>query len=606
MQGRFRPAVARWCAYSLASALFVGLASGCQVHVAFGTPKPKERTEPAFAEPDTALVRRAPTTVPGPSRPQQRTVAPAASSTRYLAAEANYKSAPDSSRFVGRSQNSSDRIRRASLQRTAAPQSPPAIFLDDNDTFQGDGKTGLSQPRHVYADSDAGNSASPGVTVASLDLAGVLHLTGAESWMVHLAAERVREAEANLDAAKAMWLPSLNAGIGWTKHDGQIQATNGQVVDISRNSLFVGGGAVLNNAPTTGGAGGPARMFVDLSLADAIFAPKAACQLLAARQSGQIATFNDTLLSASLAYTELVRAQDAKALAEENLKLVNKLLKLTTSFERSGKGTKADIARVEVEVARTRQDIVNAELAIRVASAELARILRIDTERAQASVELAAKDSSLLQVDLIPPGANLQDLIAQAVAQRPEITETDAEMFAARARSDAERWRPLIPNLHVGLSTGGFGGGVNDTVNGLDGRADVDVIAVWQVRNLGFGTAAARRRARSQLRQADYNRGLMRDRIVAEVSTAHAQVQAAVKQLAIAGKRVERAEDSYKKNETRIRNLQGLPLEVLQSVTAVIQARQQKLASAAAYNRAQLRLLRAIGRAISSGASAAE
>ncbi|MFQ5733897.1 MAG: TolC family protein, partial [Planctomycetaceae bacterium] len=358
-------------------------------------------------------------------------------------------------------------------------------------------------------------------------------------------------------------------------------------------------GGVVNNAPTAAGSGGPARMFVDMSLADAIFAPRAARQLLVARQAGQIATFNDTLLAASLAYTELVRAQDARALADKNLKLANKLLKLTESFEKSGKGTKADVARVEVEVARRRQDIVQADLAIRVASAELARLLRIDMENAGSAVRLAAKDTSLLAVDLVSPGVPLKDLIARAVASRPEIGEADAKMFAARANSNAEMWRPLIPNLHFGVSSGAFGGGLNDDLSQLDGRADIDILAVWQVRNLGLGTAAARRRAESRLRQANLNRGLTRDRVVADVATAYAQVQAAGEQMKIAATRVERAEDSYRKNEARIRSLQGLPLEALQSVTAVIEARRGRLAAAAAYNRAQLRLLRAAGRAIS-------
>ena len=129
--------------------------------------------------------------------------------------------------------------------------------------------------------------------------------------------KRVWTAVARYDAARVLWLPTLNAGIGYTKHDGQIQDTRGGVIDVSRNSLFTGVGAKVGGAPLAGGSGGPARLQVDLSLADAIFKPLAACQLVQAAAARKTATFNDTLLQASLAYIDLVEAQGQLAVAEQ-------------------------------------------------------------------------------------------------------------------------------------------------------------------------------------------------------------------------------------------------------------------------------------------------
>jgi len=437
---------------------------------------------------------------------------------------------------------------------------------------------------------------APPTRIAELGLGQVLTLAGAENWAVLLADERIREAQAKHDAAKVLWLPSLNAGVGYTKHDGQIQDTRGTVIDVSRNALFVGGGAVTSDAPTTGLSGGPARMFIDLSLADAIFLPRSTKSLLNASRWARHATFNDTLLDASHAYYEVVRAQQQLALARENLKLMENLLAETKKFEASGKGTKADVSRVEVQLERRRNDVVRAEGDLQIASAELARVLRINLEGIADDIAIYAKEPQLVPVDFIPAEAPLGELTAQAVAGRPEISELYHRSQAARQKTLAEQWRPWIPNLHAGVSTGGFGGGVGSNLNGLDGRADFDLLAVWQVRNLGLGVRAARDEAASLQRQTHLEYHRVRDIIVAEVAKAHAEVKAQKRRLALARQRVEKAREAHKRSLARIRGFVGLPLEALQDVQAVIEARRELVNATVDYNRAQLKLLRAIGR----------
>jgi outer membrane protein TolC len=141
-----------------------------------------------------------------------------------------------------------------------------------------------------------------------IDLPSVLALAGASNLQIALATERVNAAAARADAAQALWIPSLSGGVVYNNHSGQIQATEGEVLNVNRNSLFVGGGAVLGNSPANGGSGGPARMFVDLPLVDAIFEPLAARQFVRAARADRTATFNDVLLQASSAYYDLVRA----------------------------------------------------------------------------------------------------------------------------------------------------------------------------------------------------------------------------------------------------------------------------------------------------------
>ncbi len=490
------------------------------------------------------------------------------------------------------------------LTSLCKPPTAPAdvllsVDLDDqvdlDDRVSLDDEADLNDLRNLEGQ-DGGNL-SPGKKPQEqlpIDLPAVLRLAGASNWGVLLAAERVREAQARWDAAKVLWLPSLNAGVGYTKHDGKIQATQGQVIDASRNSLFVGGGAVTSNAPTTGGSGGPARLFVDLSLADAIFEPLAARQLFCAERARESATFNDTLLAASLAFYDLADAQGRLAIARMDLKNSEEVQTLTEAFVAAGKGSRADVARAQVESAFRSQQVVRTEMNAKLASAELARILRLAPESL-----LYARDTNLVPVELVPESIDLSSLVAQGRTNRPELAENQAMVAAGLHRMRAERWRPIIPSIHVGASAGGFGGGVNDSLSFLDGRSDFDVLAVWQLRNLGFGTHVARQERSSQFRQAQLDYYRIQDLVTTEVTKAYHQVHAQRMQLSLAKANVEKALDSYRQNILRIRGLAGLPLEALQALQAVALARRAYLAALIEYNQAQLQLLRAIGQPIS-------
>jgi len=487
---------------------------------------------------------------------------------------------PTQNRLVGHT--SQEPTRLVSLAEGSIPPAPG---------LSPDSETGSDQTFSIDDQIPFGLKSYP------IDLPATLRLAGAKNWNVLLAMEQINEAYARHAKAKAMWIPSLNAGIGYTKHEGQIQGTDGVVRDVSRNSLFVGGGAITaNNPPLTGGAGGPARLGLDLSLTDTIFEPLAECQLYNASRSNYTAAFNDTLLEASLGYYDLVKSQGDLAIAKKNLENANELLTLTQAFVTAGKGSRADVSRSAVEVTKRKQAIINAELSMKIASTNLIRILQLDPEEIGTQTLLIALEEQPLPISLVQESTPLGDLISQGQTYRPELDEQTARMEANRIRARAEHWRPFLPNLHMGASGGGFGGGVNDNLNGLDGRADVDVLAVWSIENLGFGTRARRRQSNSVYQQSVISTNRAYDLVLADVTNAWNTVHAQRSQIKLAEENIKRASESYDQNMGRIRGLAGLPLEGLQSFDALANARQTYLNSIIAYNQSQLNLLRAIGR----------
>ena len=158
-----------------------------------------------------------------------------------------------------------------------------------------------------------------------------------------------------------------------------------------------------------------------------------------------------------------------------------------------------------------------------------------------------------------------------------------------------EKWRPWIPNVQVGASGGNFGGGPSSDYLNDAGRSDVDLLAVWEWKNMGLGNVALQRQRRGELHERVLELEAVRDRIAAEVVATATDVVSYRRQMELAQEAIVTAHESYQLNEQRIRASEGLPIELLQSISALADARDAYTEAVANYNRAQYRLMRALG-----------
>ena len=159
----------------------------------------------------------------------------------------------------------------------------------------------------------------------------------------------------------------------------------------------------------------------------------------------------------------------------------------------------------------------------------------------------------------------------------------------------SRKYAPLVPSVLLGVSYGGFGGGTGSDIDNFGDRLDVDAVAFSEIRNLGLGERAVRSEARALLDQAELREVALMDQIAREIAEAHVQVVVRQRQIASAESGVDAALSSYQRNVERIRAGQGLPIEVLQSIQALDQARRECLRSVAEYDQAHFRLYRALG-----------
>jgi outer membrane protein TolC len=218
-------------------------------------------------------------------------------------------------------------------------------------------------------------------------------------------------------------------------------------------------------------------------------------------------------------------------------------------------------------------------------------------------VRLYPADGWVVPAPIVPDPVPLPELLAIALTQRPELRARQAAVRAAFLQLQAAKVLPFSPNVLVGYSTGTFGGGSNlatlstdqSRFGSFDNRQDFDAVLYWSVRNLGVGNLALIKLARSNLRQDELRQIETLDRIRAEVATAHARVHARYAQIDTVEKAVTASGKAFDQDLLRTRNLEGLPIELLDSLRLLKRSRLAYLDAIIDYNRAQFELYVALG-----------
>ena len=306
-----------------------------------------------------------------------------------------------------------------------------------------------------------------------INLGTALRLSDARPLIVAAAQARAWVAEAELTKAKFLWVPTINMAFDYLRHDGGGPDFNKGVMTSPSVNFFYGGL----------GMGG------FLSLADAVYEPLVARQVLIARQWSIQSAKNDALLQTADAYFAVHQYRGMYAgslyVVERARDVVGRITALSRDL----------ISAFEVDRARNmladlEQQAVSARQHWRVQSAKLTRVLRLDP---RAVVEPMEHDH--LQITLIDPALTLDELMPIALANRPEIASRRALIEAAEVGVRREKARPFIPILVLTgfqspggmLIQGGFFGlGPNSSLNQWTGRDDVSIQLIWQLEHLGI------------------------------------------------------------------------------------------------------------------------
>lgn len=424
-----------------------------------------------------------------------------------------------------------------------------------------------------------------------IDLPTALQLAESSNPTIALGRQAIVEAVALQDGARALLLPSLNAGSNYHLHQGVLQASFGQIRNLNSQSIYVGAGARTLAAETVAIPG--VRIFSHLG--DALFAPLAAGQIVCARNADSLAVDNATLLTVVQRYLELAMAESSLDAIHQGEDSMQVIVLATAAFARTGQGREGDFNRARADALLLHAQEQQLQEAVAVAAAELSRVLHLDP-----SIRLRTRPGALEVVQLVDPQYSVETLVEMAQTARPELAARMAEISAAEYRVRQENTRPLLPVVSVGFSGGAFGGGGNfnpgqSFFQTFGGRTDFDVLAVWSMQNLGFGNSALQKRSRAERDQAIVARNRMANRVAREVGDAFAKSESKRRQVAIAAQRLQSAIAGARQELDRTRGGEGLPIEALNSVRLLGEAGIALVEAVGGYDLAQFELFVAIG-----------
>jgi outer membrane protein TolC len=419
-----------------------------------------------------------------------------------------------------------------------------------------------------------------GTEVLRIDLPTALRIADSANPTIAFARAQIDEAYARVEQAQLKWIPDFDVGVIYLRHDGNIQNSAGVVFDTSKSNLTLFGGPTL-------------RVWTS----DALFAPLVARRLAAAQEAATRALTNNVQLSVALAYLDLLQAYGQLAVNADLLARDKEILRLTEVADRAELvKTKADPVRMRTEYELRLQERINLRGQVRVTSSRLARLLLL-----QPGVGLVPADPALVPITLIPEDRPLDELIGQALANRPELAESQALIAASQARLRQSRLDPLLPRVELTYYGADFGGGRNTFVGDFRSRGDGTAAAVWELKNLGLGNLAENRVRAAQLNQANLHGLDVQAQVADEVNQAVQVALARREALGSAQEAIRNAVEMFRRLDVVARNMidsrtKGLEsIEPLLAIQTLAQARSQYLHYVIDYNRAQFQLFAAVG-----------
>ncbi|MDR3636758.1 MAG: hypothetical protein P4L84_23340 [Isosphaeraceae bacterium] len=426
-----------------------------------------------------------------------------------------------------------------------------------------------------------------------INLATALRLSDARPLIVAAAQASVWVAEAELTRAKVLWIPYLNIGFDYLRHDGGGPDFNKGIMTAPSVNFFYGGAGMW------GGMDG-------ISTTDAYFQPLVQRQVLNAAHWKIQAAKNDAVQQTADAYFRVHQNRGIYAGAlysvERGRDLVERVTQLSREFV-----PKVEIERARNMLADLEQQAVSARQEWRVASADLTQVLRLDPRAVVVPLE-----HDHVQVTLIDPGRPLDDLMPIALTNRPELGSQQALVQAMLQQIRREKMRPFLPKIYINgfqtpyemMQAGIFGLGPNSSLNQWRGRDDLSYQPMWQLEAFGIGNLARIKEQRGNQSRAIIELFKTQDMVAAEVTRAQARVQSAAARVLQADRAMRTAIITFNGNyeglqqTTRLGNVLVLvnrPQEAVFALQLLMVAFNEYFTTVAEYNHSQFELFHALG-----------
>jgi outer membrane protein TolC len=432
----------------------------------------------------------------------------------------------------------------------------------------------LPAPTALPAPAPAAEPVHAPANVLPIDLDTVLRLAQDQNVKVNLAREQLQEAFAARDVAEKGWLPEVDVGPSYYRHEGGIQNEDGTLTHSSFGALFAG-----------------VEIHSRVDLHEYVYR-KVDAQRKVWQQKGELSRMtSETLLDATSTYVDLLAARAGEAIAREVQANLDRLLEQARKRAATDPGAQVEVDRVATEIAAQKQITRKVREGGTSSAARLSYLLGVDP-----SLELVLTDRRMVPFHLVDPNRPVGDLVTQALTNGPGVREMEG--LLALIHSTIEKAKGpgrLLPVFELRVAEGAFGAGPGDDMR-WDNRMDLALQARWNLTGL-FTAQERQRLAQSKLAQAHLGYDDLRGRLTLGVREARESTLSNLDQLRLAEEQIERAREAYKRSQFRLtQNIKGnSPSEVLLSIRSLGVAQLNYLSAVRDFDKAQLRLMVLLG-----------
>ena len=416
-------------------------------------------------------------------------------------------------------------------------------------------------------------------TVKPLSLSESIDLALKRSVLIHAAREGVRGAEAQRKEAFTGFLPKFSTAYSYTRYNRDpylafpgippvIPPANLTVgtkdnynwILEARQPLFTGGALLANYEAS--------RIGADIARLD------------------EASTVQDLVLEVKVAYFNILKAGRILAVAKQSLEQLQAHRDTAQSFYDQGLIPRNDLLQAEVELANGRQFLLRAENGLELARSKFNTVLRrpIDTP---VEIEDILNDR--------PYEKTFDACIAAALDNRPEIRS-----FALRLEQAKSQVKVSQSEYYPSVSLVGNYAKYGDTP-GVAGSPFKDqeswyvmAVANWNLWEWGK-TKNRVEFGQSRENQATDFLANVRDQITLDVKNAFLLLHEAEKQILVAAKAIEQAEENFRINTERYQEQVGTSTEVIDAQTLLTKARSDRHNALGDFNISRARLERAMG-----------
>jgi outer membrane protein TolC len=416
--------------------------------------------------------------------------------------------------------------------------------------------------------------------VVPISLDTVLRLAEEQNAQVALARERVRQAYAERDVAKSLWLPDLYVGTAFYRHEGGIQNEDGTLTRSSFGALFSG-------------------LEIDgkLDIREVAYLQVQA-QRQVWQQKGELSRVtSETLLEAANTYLDFLTVRTGDVVVDDLAKKLTDLLERAQKLAAVDKQARVEVYRIQAELDAQQQAKTKLRSQALGAAAKLIYLLQLDP-----GAELVPVDRRLTAIELVDASPPPADLVAQALTTGPGIRELQGLLNLIQESIERSKGASqYLPIFEVRMAEGGFGAGPGDRLDWAN-RWDLGLQARWNLT--GLATRKDRRRvALAKIQQAQLTYDDLRGKLTAGVQEARESSLAGRDQINLGAAQVRDARQAYELGHERLA-LNPQPTsysELLLAIEALARAQQNYLGAVNAYDKAQLRLMLLLGPAACKG-----